>query len=965
VRTALITVCIICFLGASLPLFPQEPKVHIVQPGDTLHKLAAKFLGDKKYWKELVIFNDLPENIGPNEVPAVDRILIPGPERTKALDKLEQARTARKQAKQAQANKFSKTEYAEAERSFNQAENAFIKTNYVKSGGHANIAEKQFKESISIADRRAVVSREVTLGILYGTVHVQSTRDGKWEQAAEKAPMAPGVRIRTGEQSGALLLFRDRSLLKLRQQSELTLKTYSNDLRTDKVTVEILCNTGTVDGYIKSMLKDSSFTIKTRSSSFNLDDVTFYLGCRVSGDIIFSVHEGEANVTTGGVKTLRVKNSRGIHIDTEGNASPSQALLAAPKLKSPKNNGISFVQKPVLEWHRALGVSKYRVEVSKDVSFSRLIDDIYTANLNAATSILDVGKLFWRVSSIDQNGLVGPPAEAWTFFIQRNLELTLKPNEPLLEKEGIPYANQNHQFRILPVQQENSVDWIEVSIDDGVFKRLQGPIQLQREGKHTIKYRAVDIRGERQVLEQYSVLIDNTPPVVHIAADKSPFKKDDDFYCPVKRVFMAVAEDGLSGIRNILIKVDDEEFRDFTPKSLREKGVVKVTSERLRFKNSGRHVIAAKAQDLAGNWTEEKKLKIFVDNTPPQITIRPTGVVEQAGKNVYVSGTCSFTFEVDDDLSGAEDFVLVRMDGGEFKKVQKKLDPLQGGPHSIGYKGVDNVGNISEEKIYSFQVDALPPETNVAMRPQLVQHKGKFYGPKGLALKFIPSDNLSGVKSVEVDINDKMLPGVVQNKDGSMKCVKEGVYTITYFSSDKVDNREDVKQVVFTIDGTPPEVNASIDGPKHQAMAKLFISAKSSVHIDAKDNIAGVNRIEISKNGGPFIQYRGALRGLPEEAMQLTFRAVDNVGNVSEIQSKRITVDNTPPKVWIEKRKDESCVIQALEELSGVHQIYARIDNGELKRYQDGDVLPQGKKVEFWAKDNVGNESEHKEERLD
>ena len=965
-KKVLLTVFFLWFCGGTVFLFSQEPIVHKVQPGDTLHKLAAKYFGDRKYWKELVIFNDLSENIGPNEVPAVDRILIPGEERNKALERIEKALKTKKQAKQAQANKFSKVEYADAERSLNQSENAFKKTNYVKAGGFADIAEKKFKESINIADREAVVSRKVGMNIISGTISIQKGDEKKWKKAEDKTAMVPGDRIRTGEKSGVTLLFRDRSVLKLREQSEVMLRTYANDLRTEKITVEILCKGGIVDGSIKPlMVRDSSFTIKTGSSSFNLEDVVFYLSCRISGRITFSVYEGEANVTTGGVKTVSVRNGRGLYIDEDGNAGPTQALLAAPKLKSPKNNGTSFVQKPVLEWHRALGVPRYRVEVSQDVSFSKLIDDAYTGSLSFTTSILDVGKLFWRVSSIDQSGLVGPPGEPWTFFIKRNLNLTLKPNDNLLEKEGLPFANQNHRFRILPSQQENSVDWIEVSVDEGIFKRLQGPIQLQREGKHVIKYRAVDIRGERQRLEQYAVWIDNTQPVIHIAADRNPFKRNDTFYCPAARVFMVVAEDSRAGIRNILLKVDDQEFRDFTPDKYREKGKTKVVSERLRFKNSGLHVISAKAQDLAGNWSDEKKLKVFVDNTPPQITIRPTGTVEQAGKKTYVSGTCSFSFDVKDDLSGSRDYVLVSVDGRDFQQVKKVLKPLTGGNHVIRYKGVDNVGNVSEEKTFSVQVDALPPETKIAMKPRLVQYKGKFYAPKGIKITFLPSDNLSGIKNVDVDINDEMLPGVVQDKDGSMKFVKEGTYTVTYFSTDKVENREDTKQSVFTVDGTPPEIAASVDGPKHQAMAKMFVSPKSSVHIDAKDEVAGVHKIEISKNGGPFIGYRGALTGLPEESMALTYRAVDNVGNISEKKTIRITVDATAPKVWIEKRKDGSYVIQALDGLSGVHQIYARVDKGELKRYQDKDVLPQGDSAVFWAKDNVGNEAEHKEERLD
>jgi hypothetical protein len=352
-----------------------------------------------------------------------------------------------------------------------------------------------------------------------------------------------------------------------------------------------------------------------------------------------------------------------------------------------------------------------------------------------------------------------------------------------------------------------------------------------------------------------------------------------------------------------------------------------------------------------------------VDNIPPEVTIRPGDIVIQGDEIVYVSGECTFDFDKSDDKSGVA-HVLASIDGEGFRKVEDYLRPLPGGRHVIEYRAVDMVGNESEVSSFSVEVDNLPPETSWRTKPQLVNFRGNLFGPRGLLLKFFPDDNLSGVENIELDINNEMLPGVVKGEDESMKMVKEGRYLLTYFSIDRVKNSERAKELVFTIDGTPPEVDLSIEGPQHEGMARLYISGSSVIHIDAQDEVSGVNRIELSRNGQPFIAYQGPIKGLAQGVSQITYLAVDNVGNASNKKDIRITVDNTPPEVWIAQGNEGAWVIRALDNLSGVHEVFARVDGGKLKRYKDGDILPEGSRVEFYAVDNVGNQTERAERAL-
>ncbi|MFH1706548.1 MAG: FecR domain-containing protein [Planctomycetota bacterium] len=939
--------------------------IHKVQPGDTLGKLAEKYLGDAKFWHELVLFNDLEPNMGQNDQPVREVLLVPGRVRNKAMASLDRARTVREQALAAKADEYAKDAYRTAEEAFLSADRAFGNTDYVKARGFADVSEKQFIDAIAMADRNAVVPVAVDLATVFGDVKVQAGNARDWVAVTPETRLAPGDRIQTGQKSGAILVFRDRSKLKVREQAAVALKTYSNDRRTNKTIIEVSVNAGTIDGEVNEQrIKDSTFVLESRGNTISVGGVRFYMVNRINGEVGLAVFDGEATASIGGKEPLPVKANKGLVIAADGKLKVSQGLLAAPVLNMPKNNSTSLNQRPELEWLKALGVTQYRVEVSDDISFAHLIDDIITDRLGTAPSILDVGKYFWRVSAVDQNGLVGPPGETWVFLVSRNLDLVIRPSDSLLLKGGMPFATVQHQFNVFPAQQEHSVDWIEVSVDDGGFKRLDGPIQFNREGPHSIRYRAVDVRNERQPLEEYKAIIDDTRPVVQIGADKEVVVRNDNRYAPLERTYMAVATDELAGIRCILVKQDDGEFRDFTPEKARDMGLAKVVSKKMNFAIDGLHTIRVKAQDIAGNWSEENELKINVDKTPPVVKIRPAEAVVPGKDIVFVSGKCTYYFDATDDISGVSK-VLTSVDGADYQPVGEFLAPLAAGRHVIQFKGIDLVGNESGVASYALEVDNLPPQTRWRSEPALVKSRGQLYGSLGFFLKFVGEDNLSGIQGVSVDVNDEMLPGVDQSPDGSMKFTKEGLYRIAYFSTDKVRNAEEAKELAFTIDGTPPALDLSIEGPKHEGMARLFVSAKTSIHINAKDEDSGVNRVEVSENGKPFTQYQGPLTGLPQGMSQLTYRGIDNVGNTSDKEDIRITVDNTPPTVWIEKRKDGTWAIQAIDDMAGVHELFAKVDNGELNRFKDQSVLPAGKTVQFWGVDNVGNKSESVQKNLD
>jgi len=58
------------------PLVAREVRIHVVQPGDTLYKLARKYYGDQRFWRKIWQAN-LDKVPDPNTIKVGEELVIP------------------------------------------------------------------------------------------------------------------------------------------------------------------------------------------------------------------------------------------------------------------------------------------------------------------------------------------------------------------------------------------------------------------------------------------------------------------------------------------------------------------------------------------------------------------------------------------------------------------------------------------------------------------------------------------------------------------------------------------------------------------------------------------------------------------------------------------------------------------------------------------------------------------------
>ncbi len=241
---------------------------------------------------------------------------------------------------------------------------------------------------------------------------------------------------------------------------------------------------------------------------------------------------------------------------------------------------------------------------------------------------------------------------------------------------------------------------------------------------------------------------------------------------------------------------------------------------------------------------------------------------------------------------------------------------------------------------------------------------------------------------IEYKIND----GEVKVYDTPFSIDQEGKHMIRYYGVDKIGNTEMEKAVSVIVDNTAPTVVVTNQTPVQKINEKIYVSKEMVFEVEAKDNLAGVDKIEYSVNNGDFQKYRKPFQVLATGEIDLKVRAVDNVNNVSREFTYKITdatgneidvtsgslkleADNDAPVVAIKSDKelkeinymkvasaDVKYTVTATDDKSGLDAIYVRVDpeegdefvpfTSEIKFATNGEHVIQAKAV-----DKVGNES--------
>ncbi|MBU0906407.1 MAG: fibronectin type III domain-containing protein [Firmicutes bacterium] len=209
-------------------------------------------------------------------------------------------------------------------------------------------------------------------------------------------------------------------------------------------------------------------------------------------------------------------------------------------------------------------------------------------------------------------------------------------------------------------------------------------------------------------------------------------------------------------------------------------------------------------------------------------------------------------------------------------------------------------------------------------------------------------DNEVGVAKTFYSLNDGPL------KEGTSLLVdQEGIHEISYYSTDKVGNIEQVNTHLLKIDQTAPATSIN----------EVPLYAKSlKMELTGQDELSGIAHTFYSINGSEYIE--GTSFVIETEGLnKIAYYSVDLAGNKEEVNTISVEIDQTAPTTNSNEipafAQQFNVELTVKDELSGVAHTYYSINGSEFIEGTSFVIGTEGlNEISYYSVDLAGNEEE-------
>lgn len=488
--------------------------------------------------------------------------------------------------------------------------------------------------------------------------------------------------------------------------------------------------------------------------------------------------------------------------------------------------------------------------------------------------------------------------------------LAPKPSTMVFDPQTKKYFIGGHaRFMLKQADASSPIDRIEVSVDSAEYVPYAGAVQFQTEGKHTIKFRAINPVNTWSPVQFTEVFVDLVAPTSEATFTDGKFYKGEDgaVFAALNSTITLNAQDNLSGVGNTEWAWDGATtYSPYTRPILVER--------------TGRHTLYFRSSDRVGNDEEAKSLDVVADGGVPQSEVKVVGgalkPVSIQGKS-YLTATdsVSFAFTAKDDLSGVK-HIWTGIDGKPAALYIKPIYFLQEGPHTISYFSEDQVGNKEPSRTISVYTVSTPPRTNATPIGAMVNTGGIQYAKPDLTLKLEATDNLVGLERIEWR-NDKEPAGFHTYLE-PIRFVGAGIQTISFRAVDRVGNVEPSRSFTVFLTDTPPQTTLETAQPLVMREGVVYSPAPNIVTLNVKSNGVGVKDTLVDVNDAGFKPYSGPITLTADRRQhKLQFKSVDKLGNEESPQTVTYHMIGAMPMVDLfisnDQNKEEQIRTQYFE----------------------------------------------------
>ncbi len=309
--------------------------------------------------------------------------------------------------------------------------------------------------------------------------------------------------------------------------------------------------------------------------------------------------------------------------------------------------------------------------------------------------------------------------------------------------------------------------------------------------------------------------VDITPPVTNCTLDPEIPDGDNGWYVSAVTVTLT-ATDEESGVASTWYCLDGGYWWIYINNPFVVSG-------------EGYHTVEYYSFDGAGNKEDTKEVEFKIDTNPPVTTHEFDGMMVEGCFVTTVTITLSAH-----DVTSDVNYTTYKIDDGIWTNYTEPVNVTEDGEYILSYYSVDLAGNVEPTSDVDFKIeqDLIPPVTT-----------HKFDGTIGnndwytgnVVITLTAEDDSAGVDYTMYKLDDDT---EWQNYTYSFLVTEDGERMITYYSVDKVGNKEnDSDPFGFKIDQTNPTIELTWDEENSKLVAD----------VDAEPS--GVAKVEFYVNG--------------------------------------------------------------------------------------------------------------------
>ncbi|NPA38020.1 MAG: hypothetical protein GXO47_14350 [Chlorobi bacterium] len=369
--------------------------------------------------------------------------------------------------------------------------------------------------------------------------------------------------------------------------------------------------------------------------------------------------------------------------------------------------------------------------------------------------------------------------------------------------------------------------------------------------------------------------------------------------------------------------------------------------------------------------------KVYADGRAPVTKARFNGADKVIINNRVFYGKGLKITLISKDAGSGVDNIYYSINSVPFQIYENEIIPdIKNDSCELKFYSTDKVGNVEDiqKNIIKFYIDEDAPETfhnvtGINLEKNIIALNTKIY--------LDASDSKSGVKTTFYKFDD----GSFMPYNGNVLALNqlsEDQHVLTYYSVDKVGNKETPKSFSFFLDKSAPILTSDVLGDRFIVDGKIYFSGRTKLKLTAVDNKSGIKEVKYSIDGSGFKDYIEPFY-LPKKPgfHIIKYYAVDRMNNSTGIDNgykystKKIYVDLVGPTLnhtFVGKRfftrdtvflgKQSKIKLMATDAESGLQYISYSIDGEQKETIYKApfSVSGNGKHlIEYFGYDNVNN----------